>query len=238
VSARATGSSGDWRAAGLRSRGETPVNGEGEGERNGQAPASRQYRHMARQIEREFGVGQRGVCLAFTSPDGEQATADIVLLLAFCLQSELDSRVLIVDARIPGGSGGVTGRLGLTASDGYAEILGEGFSGHEQLIRPSGASNIDIVPAGVAYRGRSGPSERLAITELIDAARARYGHVLVQVGPVQGSTRNLMAAALADATFVVALEDHTPMRSLDASRELLARFGVSDVRVVLTHGKS
>src|SRR5688572_10807087 len=90
-------------------------------------PASRSYRYMSRRIEREFPVSDNGICLAFTSSGSDRTTTEALLMLAYCLRTELDSRVLIVDARLRDADTGLTGRLGLLEARGFAEIVREGY---------------------------------------------------------------------------------------------------------------
>jgi hypothetical protein len=200
-------------------------------------PASRAYRYMARLIEREFGGQGAGVCIAFSSPDSDKKTSDALLMLAYCLQSELDGKVLIVDARLKDQADGITGRLGLLESLGFAEVMREGFAGNENLIQSTNVPNVDVLPAG-APRGRMAmPVHRDKLGQLLGAAKARYGYVLVQVGSVLRDTRNLVTAAGTDAIFVFVAENRTFMKTLDDCRKLLLANGVSDVRVVITGGE-
>jgi hypothetical protein len=134
-------------------------------------PASRAYRFMSRLIDREFPRGERGVCLAFSSPDSDKVTADAVLMLAYCLRGELDSRVLIVDARLKDQAAGVTGRLGLEQCQGFAEVLREGYAGREGLVLATQVENVDVLPAGDPRGEGDTPMDAERLRQLMDAAR-------------------------------------------------------------------
>ena len=200
-------------------------------------PASRSYRYMSRLIEREFPVGESGVCLAFTSSDTDQTTTDALLMLAYCLRNELDSRVLIIDSRLKDPAGGLTGRLGLLDAPGLVEILREGPAGHEAMIRPTAIAGVDVLPVGGPRAGASIPLDRERLRGLLDAAKARYDHVLVGVGSVLQDTRHVLAVAEADAVFILAHENKTFLESLDNCRHQLLSNGVADVRVLVMAGK-
>ena len=199
-------------------------------------PASRSYRYMSRLIEREFPVGESGVCLAFSSSDSDQVTTDSILMLAYCLRNELDSRVLIVDARFKDSATGLTGRLGLLDAPGFVEILREGFAGNEALFRPTAVAGVDVLPVGGPRGGGSIPVDREKLRDLLDAAMARYNHVLVGVGSVLHDTRHVLTVAEADVVFLLAQENRTYLKSLDDCRQRLQSSGVADVRVLVTAG--
>ena len=200
-------------------------------------PATRAFRFMSRLIEQEFVRSDGGVCLAFASPEADSASAKALLMLAYCLRSELDSRVLIVDARLTNQRVGISGQLGLAHSQGFAEILREGFDGRESLIHATPVSGVDVLPAGdVTGEGKT-PMNRVRLVQLIDAARVRYSYVLLQVGSPLRDTRNVMIATESDAVFLLAEENLTFMKTLDDCRNVLLKNGVKDVRVVVTGAK-
>ena len=195
-------------------------------------PASRTYRYMSRLIEKEFDHRRGGVCLAFFSLDGDKLTSDALLMLAYCLRSELGSKVLIVDARVKDAAAGVGARLGLNGARGYADILREGLGGQPLPVQPSGVEGVDVLPFGRELGG-SLTVDRARLRELIDAAKASYGHVLLQVSSVLADTRHVVTVEQADAAFALALENRTLMKSLDQSQRLLRASGINDLRVVV-----
>jgi len=200
-------------------------------------PASRAFRFMSRLIEQEFVRSDGGVCLAFSSPEADSASAHALLMLAYCLRSELDSRVLMVDARLMNQSVGVTGRLGLTRAQGFAEILREGFDDREHLVHATPVPGVDVLPAGDPTGEGKTPLDRVRLAQLLAVARVRYPYVLLQVGSPLRDTRNVMIATECDAVFLLAEENQTFMKMLDACRNVLLSNGVKDVRVVVTGAK-
>jgi cellulose biosynthesis protein BcsQ len=198
-------------------------------------PASRTYRYMSRLIEKEFDHKHGGVCLAFFSLDGDKLSSDALLMLAYCLQTELGSKVLVVDARVKDSDGGISQRLGLGPARGYADLLREGVDGKGLPVRASGVPGVDILPIG-NLESRTANVDRARLAQLIDVAKSQYNHVLVQVSSVLADTRYMVTVAQADAVFVLALENKTLMRSLDESRKLLRANGVNEPRVVVVGG--
>lgn len=199
----------------------------------GSEPASLGYRHMARLIDREFDRAAGGVCLAFASPDSDDAGAAALLMLAYCLQGELHSRVLLVDSRLKDKSGGITARLSLGEAAGFAEVVSEGFAGREDLVRATAVPGVDVLPAGDPA-GRATPLKREHLHGFLAAACARYDHVLVQVSSPLRDTRAVATALEARAVFLLAEEKHTFVKRLDECRRVLDGNGARDVRVVVT----
>lgn len=199
----------------------------------GGEPASLSFRHMSRLIDLEFDRRERGACLAFASPDSDDAGAGALLMLAYCLRSELQGRVLLVDSRLKDKSGGITGRLGLAHQPGFAEIVRDGFGGREDLVHATAVAGVDVLPAGDPA-GRAIPLDRDNLRGLLAAARSRYDHVLVQVASPLRDTRAVMTALEADAVFLLAEENRTFVKTLDECRKVLVDNGAGDVRVVVT----
>jgi MinD-like ATPase involved in chromosome partitioning or flagellar assembly len=196
-------------------------------------PASRSYRFMSRLIEREYAVQPgHGLCFALTSPDSERLSTDALLMLAYAAQSELDCRVLVIDARPGAPQDGLTARLGLAQRPGLSEALASGTNNASQSIHPTAVPNIDAMPAGLA-RVASGGMDRDKLAAMIADLKTRYGQILLLTGSVQADTRSLAVVASADAVFLLAQENRTLFRALDDCQTTLLKNGVKDVRVVM-----
>ena len=196
-------------------------------------PASRSYRYMSRLIEQEFPAADGGICLGLSSPDNEKVSTDALLMLAYCLHSELDIRVLIVDARPRPVPGSITDRLGLGGQPGYAEALRDGFDPGKGLLRPTAVSNVDVMPAGASEIGNRAYTDRDRLTDLLNALRTNYDYILMQVGAITGDTRNLLTAAHADVVFLLAEENRTLLKSVDDCQRRLLDNGTKDVRIII-----
>jgi Mrp family chromosome partitioning ATPase len=194
-------------------------------------PASRSYRYLARMIERSYPAEQAGAVMALCSTDGDALSRDVTLMLAYGLQSELDAPVLVIDARAREQGGGLSPRLGVDDRPGYVELLQRGAAELGGFTVSSSVPGIDVLPRG--GQDITLAVHRLHLETLLSQCRAKYRYVLLQLGSVIGDTRDLLAATQADAVLLVAEEERTLMREVDASRELLIASGVTDCQIVL-----
>lgn len=200
-----------------------------------QDAASLPYRYLSRVIEREFPRNQGGVALAFCAPDADRIGTNVILMLAYCLHQELDTSVLVIDARTQDLGGGISERLGLQALPGLRDLLRAGPADLARYTRPAGSPGIDVLPQG---QDHGDPASILhhALPGLLAHAKGHYGYVLVQVNPVSSDTRSMVTATHADAVVLLALENHTLMSTLNASEQLLRGNGASEIRAVVVAG--
>ena len=196
--------------------------------------ASRDLRFLSRTIAREYPAAsaQHGVVLAFSCPDEDALCADFMLLQADALCSELESTVLLVDARGSRHGGGITERLGLGGLPGVSDTIAAGPGAPAPPLCATGAPGVFVLPAG------GGPavgtsSFELGLASLLTWARPRYRHVLLQVGSVVADTRDLVAALQADGIVLVAREHRTMVSALDEASAVLRENGARDVSAVL-----
>ena len=198
-------------------------------------PAPLAYRFMARNIERTFAHEEAGVCLPFSAPDGDAISTGAMLMLAYALRTELDARVLLLDARpvARDSTEGLTGRLGLASAPGFYEILREGFADNAHLVQPTSVEGVDCLPAGGPQGGASATLDRVRLRSLVETLAQSYDYVLVQVGSILGDTRNLVAVGELGRVVLVAHENRTMMKTLDECLKVLLDHGVGDVRTVV-----
>lgn len=208
----------DWRRAWSRRR----------------RPASRSYRYLARMIELEYGRHDPGVALALGSTEDDAASAAALLMLAYSLNAELGSRVLVIDARFKAIAQGVTGRLGLEDRPGLTDLMGQDEMGIEDFVCPTAVAGVDVVPAGNAPAVTLAAWDRMRFAAVLGQAKSGHDIVLMQIGPVLADTRNLLVATQADAVLLFALQNETLVKSLVDSQKLLRTNGMSDVRIVVS----
>ena len=200
-------------------------------------PASRSFRYLARLVDRELGGRTTGLTLAMLGIDRDDSPADAILMLAYCLRSELDSRVLVIDARLKDIGQGVTGHLGLGSAPGYAQLMREGAGNQAALVQNTRVPGVEVLPAGHPVPGAVAGLDRSTLRHLLDWAKAEYDHVLVQVGSPLHDTRNAVTAAEADAVFLLADEHQSFMKRLDDCRLLLMGSGAQEVRIIVAGGR-
>jgi hypothetical protein len=198
-------------------------------------PASRSYRYMARLLEREF-AGAGGHLLALTAIDGDAVAQEAALMLANCLQSELDAEVLIVDARLKSQGQGLSAQLGMLGKPGFAELLdGVGSLDVAACRLPTAVPRVSMLPCGAVPTAGALDRERIAV--VLGECRTAHRWVLLLLDSLLADTRHLLLATQADAVFGVAVEDRTLRRDLDACDTLLRDNGAAGLRVVLAAGR-
>ena len=197
-------------------------------------PASRSFRYLARLIDRELGGRTTGLTVAMLGIDRDNSTADAILMLAYCLRSELDSRVLVIDARLKDVGQGVTGHLGLAGVPGYAQLMREGVGNQAALVQNTRVAGVEVLPAGHPPPGTVADLDHSTLRHLLEWARSEYDHVLVQVGSPLHDTRNAVTAAEADVVFLLADEHQTFMKRLEDCRHLLVANGAQAVKIIVS----
>ncbi|HST02107.1 MAG TPA: hypothetical protein VLJ84_10660 [Usitatibacter sp.] len=202
-----------------------------------QEPASRSFRYLARLIDRELGGRTTGLTLAMLGVDRDDSPADALLMLAYCLRSELDSRVLVIDARLKDIGMGLTGQLGLESAPGYAQLMRDGIGNQAALVQDTRVTGVEVLPAGHPVAGAAADLDRSTLRHLLEWARAEYDYVLLQVGSPLNDTRNAVTAAEADAVFLLADEHQTFMKRLDDCRHLLMANGAQAVKIIVAGGR-
>ncbi len=195
--------------------------------------ATRSYRYMSRLLERELKGHERGVNLVFSSPDDEAVTSDAVLMLGFCLQSELGCRVLIIDTTLKRGVDSISKRFGIEESTGYAEMLAADKKSLSETVQSSGRVGVDLLARGCLDTLGLAALERESIRAFLDMVASAYDYILIQQGGALTDTRYLLVNALADVVFLVAEENKTMMNAIDDDQRLLADNGVENVRILL-----
>jgi Mrp family chromosome partitioning ATPase len=197
-------------------------------------PSPRDLQFLSRTIAREFRApdADNGVVLAFSCPDADALCTDFMLAQADSLGRELESTVLLIDARGRRREGGLTERLGLAGKPGVADAIaaGSGVAVPEPHRTP--LPGVAILPAGLATLPGSAAFEA-GVASLVAWARPRYRHVLLQVGDVAGDTRDLLAAVQGDSAVIVAREHQTSLGALQECATLLRENGARDVSAVI-----
>lgn len=199
-------------------------------------PASRSYRYMARLLEREFGNRDGGQLLALTDVDGDGVAQEAALMLAHCLQSELDADVLVVDARLKSQARGLSAQFGALGKPGFAEMIeGVASAGLDACRLPTAVPRVQLLPCGAVPT--SGAIDRERLVQVLAECRAAHRWVLLLLDSLLADTRHLLVATQADVVFGIAVEDRTLMRDIDACDALLRDNGAGGLRVVLAAGR-
>jgi hypothetical protein len=187
---------------------------------------------MARLLDREFAGRDTGHLLALSAVDGDGFAQEAALMLAHCLQSELDADVLIIDARLKSQGRSLSAQLGALGKPGFAELIDSVASIDMSSCRLSTAvPRVTLLPCGAVPTG--GALDRERLVAVLGECRAAYRWTLLLLDSVLADTRHLLLATQADAVFGIAIEDRTLQRDLEACDLLLRDNGAAGLRVVL-----
>jgi polysaccharide biosynthesis transport protein len=90
-----------------------------------------------------------------------------------------------------------------------------------------------VVPAGIRPSDPTGVLDSSRMQELMNAWRAEYDHIIIDTPPVLAFADALVLAARADAVILVARSGMSTARTLERTREMLARSGANILGCVL-----
>ena len=171
-----------------------------------------QYRILRHFLDQDSGGAKRQV-LAVTSPTAGDGKTTTAVNLAVTLAQSPGARVVLIDAdlRRPfvATSLGLDDRRGpglaATALDPKLEL--------EQLVRPT-PFNVDVVPAGPSTPSAYRLFDSARVGQLLDQARRRYDHVLVDTPPVLLVPDCRLMSQWVDGFMVVVAAHRTPRKLL------------------------
>lgn len=147
-----------------------------------QAFEAEQYRVLAHIVAQMRRDGRK--VLAISSPvagDGKTVTS---INLARTLAQGSELRVLLVDADLRRGSVGEQLGLGRNTSLGLAGAVADPTCHLDAVVRQRAGSNLAVLPAGVCPPMPYEALRSARFGELLDEARERYDHVIIDTPPV------------------------------------------------------
>ncbi len=191
-----------------------------------QAEACRQVRAALRLSQGREGA-PRVVAITSCVPEEGKTTTNLDLAFAF---AEAGQRVLLVDGdfRKPR----IHSMLEIDRSPGFGEVL-EGRAEWLACVRPGTTTFPDVLPAG---RSRTGIGEVLAsdaVRPTLDAFRAAYDLVVIDLPPAMIAADVASFASQLDALMLVYRSGRAPGRLLQMASSRLRRAGANLVGVIL-----
>lgn len=108
---------------------------------------------------------------------------------------------------------------------GLADVL-QGASGWEEVTRPTGIPNLDIIPAGQVHPH---PHELLGnnrLAAVLQAIRPHYEHIIIDAPPILGVSDSLVLLPCADGVLFVVRYGVTHSASAEKSMEIIEKSGV------------
>jgi Mrp family chromosome partitioning ATPase len=194
-------------------------------------PASRSYRYLARQLAAELKHQDRPAQVAVTSPSTLDESTGAVLMLAYCLQDELDAKVLIVDATL--GHAGAGACLGFQDAPGFMDAVYSEKYDADALVHPTTRRGIAVLPAGMPPAVGFSPLRAEKVQGVLAKAGQSFDYLLIQQGSVLEDTRYILLASQADITLVLVEERVTLLEELENYQRVLADHDVANARVIM-----
>ncbi len=196
-----------------------------------QLPASKTFRYLTRQIEADYPPHEKGRSILITSPEKMQFSTNFTLMLAYTLQQELGSNVLIIDSAMEKKS--VTQRLKHETDRGFIELMSVDMAESDEYILETSQQGIHHLPVGQLSQKKHYTLERNRVADLIETVSNKYDYILFQVGHIQNDTRYLLLSQFVDVNYILARENETEMRALNGCIELFTKHQIINVKTIL-----
>lgn len=193
--------------------------------------ASRSYRYLARQLEHDLPIGERGRVIVLSGACAAPVTVETALMLATALTDELGCTALLIDEGL--NEGGLAERLGLGQLAGWRDLLHHPDRVAMHHVVHCGRPGLALLPAGAPTAEKRSPAPTGRIGAMLDELRGSFDYVLLVQGPVTADSRHLVPATLAELVLLLAEENATRFDMLDACRRTFDDRGV-DVRLLLS----
>jgi Mrp family chromosome partitioning ATPase len=199
------------------------------GRQPGQQPST-SFRFLAQRIGRDLPVTDKGHVVTLSSLVHPHVASDTTLMLAWYLASELECRILLVDAGYR--ENALTRRLGHDGAKGVDNLASDDAALDELTIPV--ADGVALLPCGTLQRGVAVPFAAERVTRLLQQARDAFDYVIVQHGRVDSDSRFLSFAEQADLLLLVVEEGRTKTSDIEASQNILSDHGIRKVGLLLT----
>jgi capsular exopolysaccharide synthesis family protein len=172
-----------------------------------------QYRVLGHLVQQLARAGRP--LLAISSPVAGDGKTTTCINLARSLAQAPGARVLLVDADLRRGCLGEQLGVARSASPGLAGAIADPACRLDDVVRRRPTLNLSLLPAGACPRA---PYEALSsprIGELLEEARGRFDHVLVDTPPVVPVADLRALSQWVDGILLVVSAHHTPRALLD-----------------------
>jgi capsular exopolysaccharide synthesis family protein len=158
-----------------------------------------------------------------------EGKSTVAVNLAVAL-AETGSRVLLVDADLRRPS--VARVLGIEGAAGLTTVL-LGQADIDDVVQPWGTSGLHVLPSGALPPNPTELLGSLPMRRLLEQARARYDHVVVDSAPLLPVADSAVLAGLVDGTLLLANATKVRRHQLAESLQNLARVEAPVLGVVL-----
>lgn len=195
--------------------------------------ASRTYRYLSRQISQDMVGIEEGKTIVFSSLTSLEVNSEILLMLAYFLQDELNVKVLVVDATLRGN--GVTKLLNQGARQGVMEILaGKGQLTVADTVTPLVGGKVSFMGAGDIANNPMAHFTENQVRNFFAALKQDYDYVILQQDYIQEDTRYLLFARCANMIIMHLEERSTPIAKFEDAKNVFREHRITNVKYILS----
>lgn len=176
-------------------------------------------------------------CIAVTSAVSGEGKTIMTAGLAALAAHEKKVRVLAIDMNWHAPA--LHAYFGITPVN--ADTINDA-SNIEDLVKPSGINNLDILSALQSTNGWSPDAQRESADMIIKSARAKYDIVFIDTSRIFPANRHMIdpidIAKKADGVALVVSAYDTPRQQVKRAHMLLGSVGANTIGLVLNQGKN
>jgi len=174
-----------------------------------------------------------GYSIVLSSPDNPKITTDSILMFAYALKSELELKVLVIDATTKEVDSSVTAKLGLRGMPGYSELLDWDADPGQVCMYHTKIPDVYVMPKG-RYAQKWVARRDAEVAHTLNRAISNFDVVLIQQPCVLEDTRCLALSSLVNLNLLVVEDNKTHLNSLEACKDLYYENGIYNFGLILS----
>lgn len=195
------------------------------------APLHPYYKALCRQVMRQRSPRLKGgQAIGVTSCQRGTGVSTVVANLGVCAAQDLQEPVVLVDAQLARPA--LRRAFGLADPRGLVDLMRNGDDPFD-YVQPASIANLNILAAGLPREFPFGSFSPGRFSQVLEALRAKYSLLLIDLPEVNDSTCCTAVASLLDGILFVVEAARTPLDEARRATQRLSQFGASVLGVVL-----
>ncbi|WP_343525281.1 polysaccharide biosynthesis tyrosine autokinase [Sphingomonas sp.] len=186
------------------------------------------FRGLRRYLSLGDAQAHRVIAITSTLPDEGKTTSSLSLARVMALAGE---RVLLIDADIRRAT--IADIAGFSPTMGLVEVL-RGEATLDQAIVTEAGSVVDILPVAKSTFTPEDLFSNAAMAPLLDLARERYDHVVIDTPPLLGVADARVIVTYADAVMLAVKWNATPRNAVKTALDILRHDKANIVGAIYT----